>query len=179
MKKNFIIIALIVINTFLLTSCSYVAYKTYYTNEKDYSQIWALAGVSTGNKDIHDLFPTEISNLSVEEFFCRYDEQIPLGEGVQVFLKVHYEDKESFLAELERISLLAYSCDEHFQGSDMSAYATSMGEGSLWEYSLIDEQQQLIYYIYLRFLPKDEIEIENSMLPINMNSENDFLIEEG
>ena len=69
---------------FLLTGCSYSAYIDYY-DIKDYNSIWELTGFRHGYDNTSLLFPENIDDLEVVDFFCRYDQQLPLGEGIQVF----------------------------------------------------------------------------------------------
>lgn len=154
---------IIILLTF--SSCSYPAYKHYYTDTNDYSKIWELAGFNHGYEDISLFFPEKLENLNVKDFYCRYDEQLPLGEGTQVFLKIHYNDISSFNSEKDRIISLSSNCNEYFEQSNYKAYATRLGDDGSSEYALIDETQQIIYYIFLQDLPKEQIEFDHRLLP--------------
>ena len=151
---------------FIFTGCSYAAYKDYYSDVDDYEDIWDLTGFRHREVGISPFFPQSINDLNVREFFCRYDQQIPLGEGVQLFLEIQYTDELIFNEELERIKSMSFNCDEFFEESQLSAYATSLGANGSTEYALIDKEQLVIYYIYLQYLPKDEIEFDLKYVPI-------------
>lgn len=149
----------------MFTGCSYVAYQDYYTNTDDYTEIWYLTGFRHGEEGISPFFPQSIDNLNVKTFSCRYDQQLPLGEGVQLFLEVQYADDILFNEEIERIETMSFECDQFFEESQLSAYATHLGENDSSEYALIDKEQRIIYYIYLKDLPKDEIEFDMRYVP--------------
>lgn len=104
--------------------------------------------------------------MEVEKFYCRYDEQLPLGEGIQILLEIVYDDL-SFKAELNRISEIALENKENFADSDLLAYYIQLGENGCWEYVLIDEEEQIVNYVFLYNLPEKEIEFEKTFLPNN------------
>ena len=150
---------------FIFSSCSYIAYKDYYSNIDDYDKIWSLTGFDHGYGEEPDFFPKNIDNLLVRNYLCRYDQQLPLGEGIQVFLEIAYTDDVLFAEEVKRISSMSFDCSDYFEESVLSAYATRLGIHYSSEYALIDNEGQIIYYIYLQNLPKNEIEIDNQLLP--------------
>ena len=94
-KITAIILAAIIILSF--SGCSYIAYKDYYIKE-DYLNIWELEGVRYDAEGISPLFPESIENSDVQEFLCRHDQQLPLGEGIQILLKIRY-DTDLLLSE--------------------------------------------------------------------------------
>ncbi|MBE5921208.1 MAG: hypothetical protein E7269_00395 [Lachnospiraceae bacterium] len=166
-RRCVIRLALAISTIVLIAGCSYVSYKEYYSATEQYSEIWKLAGFRYSTfEDGSFFFPKEIENLEVKDFYCRYDEQIPLGEGIQVFLGIQYTDEKIFNDELERILTVAFNCNEYFEKAGFSAYATRLGDDYSYEYALLDKEQQVIYYIYLQSLPKDEVEFDHSFLPI-------------
>lgn len=160
-----ILVLILAVFLFVLAGCSYIAYKDYYSDVDDYEKIWSLSGFCPGYEDVSPFFPESIDELDVKEFVCRYDQQLPLGEGVQLFLKIQYADKAMFDTELEKISAMSFDCSQCFEESALSAYATRLGEHFASEYALIDEKQQVIYYIYIQNLPKTEIEFDHRFLP--------------
>ena len=166
MYKKYIGILLLVLSVLLAASgCSYVSHKDYYSDLDDYSEIWELTGVRYSYKNTSSLFPENIENLSVKNFFCRYDQQLPLGEGMQVLLEIQYTDEDMFIREVEDISSISFSCDDYFPEIGFSAYAIRLGADSSSEYALIDEENQTVYYIYLQNIPQKEIEIDHKFLP--------------
>ena len=166
MLKKYIVLLVVIFTIIIYSGCSYVAYKDYYSNTEDYSKIWELTGFHQGYEGISTFFPQSIDDVMVNNFFCRYDEQLPLGEGVQLFLEIQYDDETLFTVETERLSTLSVTCDEFFEHTGFSAYATCFGENFSLEYALVDQEQHIIYYIYLQQMPKDEIEFDHQLLPI-------------
>lgn len=164
-KKYLVVLVLIVNVLFVLTGCSYVAYKDYYSSIDNYTEIWELTGFNHGYDNVSPFFPESIDNLDVKDFFCRYDQQLPLGEGIQVFLKIQYTDENLFDMELENISSMSFNCNDYFKESGFSVYATHLGRDFSSQYALIDEGQRLIYYIYLQNIPENEIEFPHQFLP--------------
>lgn len=164
-KKIITILLLLGIVVFTGGCNSYTAYKDYYTNPNDYSKIWTLAGFYWGYEEISPLFPKQLDNLEVADFMCRYDQQLPLGEGVQLLLSIAYEDPTSFEREVDRIASLTTDRNDSFNDSLLDAYAVRICEELVSEYALVDSSNQMIYYIYLRNIPVNEIEINHELLP--------------
>ena len=157
-------ILIIVISTMFLFSGCYVAYKDYY-HEEDYKEIWELTGFWHGYEGVSPFFPESIDDLEVNKFLCRYDQIIPIGEAVQLFMEIPYTDEEVFNKEVEKIKSMAFQCDEYFEEIDFSVYAVRLGEEFNTEYALIDEEQQVVYYIFLHNVPKSEIRFEHRFIP--------------
>ena len=164
MKK--IVVLIYCLCLFSLIGCSYPSYKTYYTDVNKYEEIWSLTGSLLEYDEEKSLFPEKIENLETEEFFCRYDEQIPLGEGIQILLKLNFSNSEKFEAEIERIKDRAFMCQEYFGDFDLIAYATKLNDDNC-EYVLINTNNQTINYIYLQQVRREEIEINENLLPNN------------
>lgn len=151
--------------TIFLFGCTYVAYQDEFTQLVDYPNIWELSGFHHGYTEDTMFFPKEITYLEVEDFYCRYDQQLPLGEGIQVFLRVAYETEDTFEAEMERLSSMAFACDEYFKETGFAAYATRLGTEGVSEYVLVDAENRVLCYIYLQSLPKSEVMFDQSLLP--------------
>ena len=168
MIKRIILTVLTVLLVSSLVSCGYAVADTDYYTEKDYDRIWELPGVSVSVDGGKSVFPESIDNLEIKDFFCRYDQQLPLGEGVQVFLRIKCDD-ELFESEIQRLQDLGQTdFDDLFEESGCTAFVNSLGEEySYYEYALIDETEREIIYVYLESLPKDEIEMNFKYLPSN------------
>lgn len=164
MKKGIILVVFLLV--ILLSGCSYFTAKTYYREVNNYDEIWELTGFHHGYDSKSPLFPDEITNLNVEDFYCRYDERLPLGEGVQIFLKVVYNE-DAFLAEQERIAGISTEDKKNFSAVNFMAYDLKMGDQGCWEYALLDNNQKAVYYIFLYNLAKNEIEFDKSLIPQN------------
>ena len=91
-------------------------------------------------------------------------EQLPLGEGIQILLKIRY-DTDLLLSEKERISSMTEDCTDSFGNPDFMACSTQICNEGVSEYVLINNEDQTIYYIYLQDIPKKEIEFDSELLP--------------
>lgn len=160
------IITMIICLTVLCSGCRYTAYIDYYSDIEDYEEIWDLSGFRHGYED-EMFFPTNLDNYDIIDYYCRYDQQFPLGEGIQVYLEIQFPDDDSIKREIDRISVFATKSDKFFGKSGCEAYATRVGEDVLgtYEYALVDHHNKKIYFIYLQSLPKDEIEFSHTLLP--------------
>lgn len=166
-KKCITMMVLAISMLLIFSACSYSAHKEYYSNVDNYAEIWDLTGFHHGYEDgFSRFFPETLEGFAVKDFYCRYDQQLPLGEGVQVFLKIQFSDEDMFQAELDRMKALSSRCDEYFEESNLDAYATRLGEDFLSEYALVDNEQLVVHYIFLQNLPKNEIEFDHQFLPI-------------
>lgn len=168
-KKGFSIILIIMV-ILILSSCSF---HSYYDDISDYSTIWKLAGFRHGYEAQSTFFPDTIDNMSVDEFYCRYDENLLLGESIEIYLKIHFLNEDLFEQEVSRISNHAFVCSDKFQNSKCAAYATRLGdfeefENSIedsFEYALLDDEQNTIYFIYLQNVTAEEVEFNHEFLP--------------
>ena len=164
MRKNITILMIVISTMFMLTGC-YMAFKDYYYKE-DYKEIWELSGFRHGYDGVSPFFPESIDDLKVNKFLCRYDQQIPLGEGVQLFMEIQYTDKMVFDKEYEKIKSMANECDDFSKEIDLSAYVVRLVEEYCTEYALIDEEQQVINYIFIYGIDKDQIMFDHRFVPI-------------
>lgn len=170
MRKKIVIIFVMLIGILTLSSCSF---RKYYYNISDYSEIWKLSGFRHGYDDQSTFFPDNIEEMDIKNFFCRYDENLPLGESIQICLEIHFENENLFDSEVQRISEVSFECSEKFKRSQYTAYATRLGdydefENSIrnsYEYALIDQDQNTIYYIYLQSLDINKVGFEHNLLP--------------
>lgn len=170
--KKIIAVILLICLSFTLFACKMES--DYYKDISDYTDICYLEGMRIDYADHSPVFPASIENLQVEDFFCRHDIMLPVGEEIQIYLKVKY-DSESFAAEIERIASVSEECSDMFDSSlDYKAYCAELGKDidtdgweDDYEYALIDENEQTVQYIYLIYLDKDEIEFSTELLPLN------------
>ena len=156
---------LIIMTALLLSGClSYPADKEYYNELSDYPNIWELAGFYLGSDEQSPLFPEDISALDVADYFCRYDQLLPLGEGVQLLLHIRY-DEIAFSAETQRIEALTTDRTDAFHCTKLRAQVLYLGTDYMSEYALIDDEDHSIYYIYLSSIPKNQLEIDLDLIP--------------
>lgn len=159
LKMFFLVICLSV----LLSACGY---KTYYSETAKYGEIWELAGLSAEyTESSKKLFPESVDNLTVNDLFCRYDENLPLGESFQILLEVKYINKSKFDNEIDRISQIAYECDKNFLNNSVEAFASRMDKNTYFEYALTDKDSLTVYYVYLQNIDTEDIEIDSCLLP--------------
>lgn len=164
--KKIIIFILLICLLLLSSGCRYSAYKSYYSDIEEYGEIWGLTGFRHGYEEGKYFFPSNLDNYNVIDFYCRYDEQMPLGEGIQVYLELQFPDDISVKTEIDRFTELAANCDSLFDESGLEAYATRLGDDiGIYEYALVDHHDNKIYFIYLQSLPKSEIEFSLTLLP--------------
>ncbi len=164
MKNNKVLFLTItiLIFTLFLPSCSYPSHKDYYSID-DYNNIWSLAGFNHGYEDTGRFFPDNPNNQTVIYFLCRYDQQLPLGEGMQLCLEIQFGDV-AFENETKRLSEMSYDATDLFD-THCSVYATRILIEDTYEYALINFQKNTITYIYIQNLPKEEIEFNHDFLP--------------
>lgn len=164
-KKLLALLLSLGLMVFAVGCSAYPAYKNYYSNASDYHRIWKLEGFYRGPGEQSALFPQDLHELDITDYFCRYDQQLPLGEGVQLLLEVQYSDPIAFADEVNRIASITSNRSDAFSQNDYDAYALRICEELACEYAFADEDSQLICYIYLRNIPKKQIEIDHKLLP--------------
>ena len=165
-KSRITILLIGVVGVILCFSgCMTAISRDYYNELEDYETIWSLPGFRHGYEGVSEFFPQSLDGLTVQDYLCRYDQFIPVGEGVQVYLEILYEDENIFMEEVERLSEMGFECTEQFEGTGFLAYATRMGESYDSEYALIDEENNIIYYIYLSYLLKEDVAIDEQFIP--------------
>ena len=163
MSKKIVFILLCCIVIF--TGCERISYKNYYNDIQEYEDIWTLEGFQHGYEGPSALFPQTLSDLRVVDYFCRHDQYLPFGEGIQIFLNINYQDKIAFEDEVARIQKLSVNCDESFDLPGFSCFYTNFEDERWYEYALIDTETQNVYYIYLSDISETQIEIDKQYLP--------------
>lgn len=163
--KKPVVCFLLALCIIVCSGCSYEAYKEYFTEVTTYSEIWELPGIRGGVENGDSIFPRDISGLNVETFFCRYDEQLPIGEGIQIFVQVRYDDIEGFRNEKQRLQSKYNNCDAYFNVDGYSFRSSNLSELEFLEYAAINETEQTVIYVYLQDLPYEEIEFDEKFIP--------------
>lgn len=155
----FLVLALEVVS---FSSCSY---KTTYTDIKDYSEVWKLSGHNLIRSEcystISPLFVSNIDKRDIKEFYCGYEETLPVGESFQIYLSVAFEDNE-FAEEIGRLSDEFETLDDEFE---IKTYVSVFGWNDCYEYAAVDEQKKEITYIYLQYIDYENIRFDKSLLP--------------
>ncbi len=162
MKRKLSVLLIVV---FALVSFSSCSYKTTYTDIKDYSKIWELSGHSLIRSkcynDISPLFVHDIDKRDIKEFYCGYEETLPVGENFQIYLTVAFKDSE-FNDEIKRLSDEFEVLQDEFE---IKAYVSAFSWNDCYEYAAVDEQKKEITYIYLQYIDYEDIRFDKSLLP--------------
>ncbi len=148
-----------------LCGCSDEYEKTVIDDISKYETVWDLP---EHGFDGSKLFPCDIADEKVNEFFCEHITMLPLGTEWQMILEIEY-DAEKYSAELERIQKLCENspvCGETDYFSD-TAYATVWNWNGCYEYVVLDEANHTATYVYLKYKKKDDISIDQNLLPNN------------
>lgn len=148
----------------LFSSCKYSAITKYYNDPQQYVDVWELSGVRDSQEEKNTIFPKNLNDLNTVTFFCRYDQQYPLGEGVQILLEIKYFSDELFQKEFDKLSQQCFCVEDYFIDAD-KVFAVRFGEDDAIEYAMINEAEQLIAYVYIQSLPKDQIELDSKFIP--------------
>ena len=147
-----------------LCSCSQVYDEKVITDKNEYSFIWELPERRADERS--ELFPESIEDKDVVDFSCRHSTYFPLGTGWQVELCVRY-DRETFSAEVERIRNKCVDSTVCGESGffDAPAYATVWNDKCCYEYALTDEEENTVWYVYLQLIDKDDLKINDSLIP--------------
>ncbi len=124
------------------------------------------------------LFPENIDDLKVEKFYARYDELLPLGESFQILLSIKYEDKLVFDLECNRIESISTEFSKQFDipNFEFLAYATIIGWEDCFEYAIINTDENVIHYVFLQDIYKQDIDFDYVFLPNNYPELKDIYI---
>lgn len=160
MKKIFIILLVI---SLMLTGCSDVYERIVYDDVEEYDLIWDLP-----EKRIVDLklFPKNIDDYNVTDFYCDYTVYFPVGTGYEVLLSVKF-DENTYQDEIRRISNLTEIKKVQYDTNNfiLPAYVSTIGYLSSNEYVLVDKENYTLHYLYLQLVDKEEMEINTDFLP--------------
>ncbi len=164
MKK--ITILLLAFLILCLCGCSDEYEKTIIDDISKYETVWDLSEhrIDDGSK----LFPSEIADKKVNEFYCEHITSLPIGTEWQMVLEIEY-NAEEYNTELSRIQKLCekspvYNKTDYFNNT---AYATVWNWNGCYEYVIVDEATHTVTYLYLQLKDKEDITIDNTLLPNN------------
>ena len=122
-------------------------------------------------------FPDEILKETMEEYIYSYHEYL-FDAKCQIYLKCSY-DEEEYKKEVDRLAGLEVETSwgkvnksqldtENYK---YPAYVLSNGLDKTYEYVLMDDSNQEIYYILLHDIPKRKMKFEEELLPLDYQKE--------
>lgn len=127
------------------------------------------------NREIHGtlkIFPDSLDGLEAEEYYYKCTEGI-LDSKCQIYLHCKMTE-EKYNSEKERLSKISDTYEGETQeimydtdNFNYPAYVTVYKFDGGYEYALLDEERNRIYYIHLRFVPEEDIAFEPELLPKN------------
>ena len=167
--KRVISVLLVLCALVCLASCKE---SKYYDNTK-YEEVWNLSGIrseygETRNgeyfRTVPPIYPSTLDGLNVTDYLCRYDIITPLGEDMQLFFKVKYNNSEELLEEKTRLAAGYENVTDKFDIAVSEVFADKMGE-YVWSYAVINEENNEIAYVYIQYAKKGDIEFDHSFLP--------------
>ncbi len=144
---------------------------TVFKNPVMYKYVLELSGLDLSISDVYiplsqsALFPRNLDNKTVSNFYCEYYEYLPIGEGCQFLLEIKYDEKE-YKTEKDRISKIANSKIQFDETNfSLPAYVTVYGFSDIYEYALINADEKSIAYIYIQSVKKKDLTLESKYLP--------------
>lgn len=147
-----------------LCGCSDEYEKTVIDDISKYETVWTLPEHRASENS--ELFPSNIGDKKVNEFYCEHITALPIGTEWQMILKIEYGDEE-YSTELARIQKLCtnspvYGETDYF---NQIAYATVWNWNGCYEYVIVDDVSHTVTYLYLQLKNKEDIFIDNTLLP--------------
>ena len=124
------------------------------------------------------IFPENIQRDDIEDYYYSYQDII-FDPTAQIYLECNY-DSDTYMKEItrlenikvtykEKVQHIQYDNKEHF---NYPAYVTILAENHCYEYALLLGENS-IAYIFLQFVPEEEIKFTDKYLPNNYEREND------
>ncbi len=162
MKK----ITILLLSLFLLClcGCSDEYEKTVIEDISKYEIVWTLPEhrIDEGSK----LFPGDVADKRVNDFYCEYITSLPVGTEWQMVLEIKF-GAEEYNTELTRIQKLCenspvYGENDYFSNT---AYATAWNWNGCYEYVILDDADYTATYLYLQLKNKEDISIDKALLP--------------
>ncbi len=163
--RKFLSLSVTLVMLFSLIGCkgSIFGYECY-TAAEEYEKIFELTELRYA-ESAFELFPKDISDITVENFYCEWELGIVGSAVAEICLSASYT-KEEFDEEILRLKLLAngnivYN-DETFA---YPAYVLVLGYYNTSWYALVDEENLRVNYVLLQLVTESEIDIDNSLVP--------------
>ncbi len=167
MKKSLSLICVIGL-LFSLCVCSGCAYDSFghetYTKVEEYSKVFELPEIRYPDAR-DDLFPKDVTNLSVQDFYFEWELGIVGSADVEMYLAVSYNEQE-FNEEISRLKSLADGKVKFdTENFEYPAYVTVLGHDQTSVYALVEQDKLTIHYVMLQLLNERRIDIGDELLP--------------
>jgi len=118
------------------------------------------------------IFPDSLEELGAENYYYKCTEGI-FDSECQIYLQCKMTE-EKFDSEKERLSKILDKYEDEIQeivfdenNFKHPAYVTIYNFDSSYEYALLDEEQKIIHYIHLQFVPEKNVAFDSALLPQN------------
>ncbi len=162
MKKA--IILLLAFLLLCLCGCSDEYEKTVINDVSKYETVWDLPEHRIAEPS--KLFPSDISDKKVNEFYCEHITTLPVGTEWQMVLEIAYTAEEygTELAIIQKLCENSPVCGktDYFNNT---AYATAWNWNGCYEYVVLNEASHTATYLYLQLKNKDDVSIDEALLP--------------
>lgn len=116
------------------------------------------------------IFPDSLEGLGAEKYYYKCTEGI-LDSKCQIYLQCRMSE-EKFESEKDRLSEISDEFEDEIQkimydtdNFNYPVYVTVYNFDGGYEYALLEEEQNRIYYIHLRFVPAKDIVFDQELLP--------------
>jgi len=157
-----IIISFFMIFLLVLASLFSFEYELY-TDVEDYDKIFELTEIR--HSEAFELFPEDVSDLTVEDFFCEWDLGFVGSSSTEICLSVVYS-QDTYAAEIARLSQLANNNVVYdTQTFILPAYVTVLGYDCTSWYALVDESSYTVHYVLLQLVYEEDIDMNHDFLP--------------
>lgn len=135
------------------------------TNPQFYNEIEWNQYDGALSENYGSIFPRNINVAQCRSFYSRKDPDLFFEWQFQVYLCMKY-DENDFDKEIKRLSEL---CPEKYDQPEfiMTSYVAQEAYFGQYEYALIDEQNQIIHYIFMFAVDQNHLSIEKQYLPMH------------
>lgn len=146
-----------------------------YSNIDDYGNFETFRGYSN-----LDIFPTSLPQSSCNtEFYYEEDSSGLFDSSYQVYLKCGYNN-EDYQNEVKRLKAIEEEYDKEVKHTWLDngnykfpAIVAIENNNHCFEYALTDDDNLIIYYIFLQFIYEKDIKFSTDLLPHNYINPNE------
>ena len=175
LKMKIYLLGLILFAIMLSSSCGNYIFPKVYNDTEDYLEAWELTernvyynGKNTG---VLAVFPKEIADLDVIDFYCFHFEIIVGQPDYQIHLAVKYNDEE-YKKEIQRLKSIKVLNNVRYDSENLSspAYVAVWNWWDCYEYAICHDEDNTIDYVYLQEVYPPDTKLDDSLLPNNFKN---------
>lgn len=156
----------------ILCGCA-LSIHTFISSPGEYDTAWSFSGYDRTHTWLSmrgycepfeptPLFPSSVSELTVNKFISVSNSPLPFVEQHQFYLSVTYNEQD-FLEEVARIGQIATI--EESEYFDLPAAIAVFNLESCYEYALFDKDDLTVHYVYLESASKKHLSVDEEYLP--------------